>query len=48
MINNLKRQRLDFLTKVMFTNLQPKVMNMGYREERILDTNVLFQAIKAS
>ena len=44
----MKRQRLDFLTKVVFTNLQTKVMDKGYREERILDTNVLSRATKVS
>ena len=44
----MKRQRLGFLTKVVFTNLQPKVMDMGYGEERILDTNVISRATKAS
>ena len=46
MINKQKRQRLGFLNKVVFTNLQPKVMDMGYGEERILDTNVLSRATK--
>ena len=45
----MKRQRLGFLTKVvLIINLQPKVMDMGYGEEHILDTNVLSRATKAS
>ena len=44
----MKRQRLYFLTKIVFINLKPKVMDMDYGEERILDTNALSQATKAS
>ena len=48
MINKLKSQRLGLLTKVVFTKLQPKVLDVYYRKERILDTNVLSRAKKAS
>ena len=45
----MKRQRLGFLTKVvLIINLQPKVMDMGYGEEHILDTNVLSREKNAS
>ena len=47
-MNKLKRQRLGFLTKVVFTKLQAKVMDVCYGEECILDTNVLFRATQAS